>query len=84
MKDIVVRTANGEAEAQQISAFLRAHGVECRFGGEALRVTHGFTLDGLGVVRIVVTAADLDRANELLAQVDSGVMALESLPAEPD
>ena len=84
MKDIVVKTANGEAEAQQAKAFLRANGIECRFGGEALRVTHGFTLDGLGAVRIVVTEADLERATELLAQVDSGAMTLDSLPVDGD
>ncbi len=67
-----VHKANGDIEAQQVKAFLAAHGVPCEFRGEALRMTHGFTLDGLGVVRICVPEPMVEKAKELLARAESG------------
>jgi hypothetical protein len=69
--------ASGEFEAQQIKAFLEAHGIQSVLRGEALRNTHGFTLDGLGVVRVVVTADDEEAARELLQKAESGEMTVE-------
>ena len=82
-----VYKTNGDIEAQQIKAFLAAHGIPCEFRGEALRMTHGFTLDGLGVVRICVPGPLVDKAKELLARADSGEWSIpdeaEIDPAEP-
>ena len=70
-ENCVYRT-NGDIEAQQVKAFLAAHGVPCEFRGEALRMTHGFTLDGLGVVHICVPGPMVEKAKELLARAESG------------
>ncbi len=82
-----VYKTNGDIEAQQIKAFLAAHGIPCEFRGEALRMTHGFTLDGLGVVRICVPGPLVDKAKELLARADSGEWSIpdeaEIDPADP-
>lgn len=67
-----IATANGEFHAQQIRAFLEAHGITCAFRGEALRLTHGFTVDGLGQVEILVPADQAERARSLLAAADAG------------
>jgi len=72
----VVFTAEGEFEAQQIRAFLQAHGIPCRLEGEALRKTHGLTLDGLGYVKIHVPPERIADARELLARVESGELTL--------
>ena len=74
--DNCVRQVNGDIEAQQVKAFLAAHGIPCEFRGEALRMTHGLTLDGLGVVRICVPEALVDEARALLDQVDAGALTL--------
>jgi hypothetical protein len=71
-----VREVNGDIEAQQVKAFLAAHGIPCEFRGEALRMTHGFTLDGLGVVRICVPGPLVEEAKALLARADSGELQL--------
>ena len=71
-----VHTANGEFEAQQVKAFLEANGVICELRGEALRNTHGLTLDGLGCVKIHVATADAERVRELMAQVEAGELTL--------
>ena len=68
--------ASGEFEAQQIKAFLEANGIQSILRGEALRNTHGFTLDGLGVVRVVVISGDEQAARELLRQADAGEIAI--------
>ena len=39
-------------------------------------MTHGFTLDGLGVVRICVPEPMVEKAKELLARADSGEWSL--------
>jgi hypothetical protein len=67
-----VFTANGEIQAQQVRAFLEAAGIPSELRGEALRNTHGITLDGLGTVEIVVSNEDADRARELLASAERG------------
>jgi hypothetical protein len=78
-----VYTTNGDAEAQQVKAFLEAHGIPCYLRGEALRMTHGFTLDGLGVVRVCVPLTAAEEARELLARVEAGELELPEWP-DPD
>ena len=73
---IVIHRAAGEFDAQQIRAFLAAHGIDCEFEGESLRKTHGFTLNGLGEVEILVEPGDAPRARDLLERVASGELAL--------
>ena len=64
-----VFVANGEIHAQQIRAFLEAAGIPTLVHGEALRHTHGLTLNGLGTVEILVALEDVAQARALL---DSG------------
>ena len=71
-----VFTANGELQAQQVRAFLEAAGIPSITRGEALRKTHGFTLDGLGTVDILVAEDDLEEARTLLDSVEAGTFRL--------
>ena len=71
-KPTLVVTASGELEAQQIKNFLESNGITCTFWGEALRKTHGLTIDGLGNVEIHAAEEDVQRAKDLLAAADSG------------
>lgn len=72
-----VFTANGEIQAQQVRAFLDAAGVSSEVRGESLRNTHGFTLDGLGKVEILVSDVDEARARALLASAEDGEFRLD-------
>jgi hypothetical protein len=74
-----VRKTNGEPEAQQVKAFLEAHDIPCELRGESLRVTHALTLDGLGVVQVIVPEELVPKAKELLAEVDSGALEISEL-----
>ena len=69
--------ASGELQAQQIQGFLEAAGIDSELRGEALRKTHGLTVDGLGRVEIFVSQADEERARELLASADRGAFRLD-------
>jgi hypothetical protein len=71
-----VFVASGEMEAQQIRAFLEAAGIASVFRGEALRNTHGLTLDGLGSVEVLVEGEDEPRARQLLADAEAGKFRL--------
>ena len=71
-----VFVANGELHAQQVRAFLEAAGIHSSERGEALRHTHGLTLNGLGTVDIMVDENDEARARSLLASADAGVFRL--------
>jgi hypothetical protein len=78
-----VFVASGEIEARQIQAFLEAEGVASFTRGEALRKTHGLTLDGLGAVEILVAEEDESRARELLAAAEAGRLRLDDgVPGE--
>jgi len=76
-----VFVANGEIHAQQVRAFLESAGIPTSVRGEALRNTHGLTLDGLGTVEISVPEAEVSRARELLASAEAGEFRL---PDDPD
>jgi hypothetical protein len=78
-----VFTAQGDFEAQQMKAFLEAHGVPCEFRGEALRITHALTVDGLGQVELHVPLDRVDKARELVKRVQSGDLELEA-DVDPD
>ena len=71
-----VFVASGEVEAQQIRAFLEAAGIATAERGEALRKTHGLTVDGLGAVDILVSEADFTQAREMLASAEAGAFRL--------
>jgi hypothetical protein len=79
-EDTCVHVASGEFNAQQVRAFLEVHGITCEFHGEALRMTHGLTLNGLGEVRVHVRPEHVDRARQLLESVEAGEMNLEEKP----
>ena len=69
--------ASGEAHAQQIRAFLESAGIATLELGEALRNTHGLTVDGLGAVEILVSEEDAAQARELLASAEAGAFRLD-------
>ena len=71
-----VFVANGELHAQQVRAFLEAAGIRTSERGEALRHTHGLTLNGLGTVEIMVGESDEARARSLLASADAGAFRI--------
>jgi len=74
---VVIFTAQGEIEETQVRSFLAAHDIPTFVQGEALRKTHGLTLDGLGAVEILVAAEHEEQARELLAQAERGELALD-------
>jgi hypothetical protein len=66
IKLVEVWRAQGEIDAQMARSILEASGVESMLQGESLRLTHGFTVDGLAEVRILVRGEDEARAREIL------------------
>jgi hypothetical protein len=78
-----VFVASGELEAQQVRAFLEAAGVATIERGEALRNTHGLTLDGLGAVEIFVPVGNADEARTLLSSVEAGRFRVDEIDDAP-
>ena len=75
---VVVYTAQGEFDETQVRSFLAAHDIPTSTRGEALRHTHGLTLDGLGAVEIMVAAEHEATARLLLDQAERGEFTIES------
>ena len=75
--EICVFKASGEMHAQQIQGFLAGAGIASELRGESLRKTHGLTIDGLGMVEIVVSSADEEQARALLASAEHGAFRLD-------
>ncbi len=73
---VVVSTAQGQFDEEQLRAFLKAHGIPCQTRGETLRNTHGLSLDGLGTVEILVPRDKADAAHDLLARAERGELRL--------
>lgn len=61
---------HGEMEAQMVRALLDSNGIDVVFSGESLRLTHGFTIDGLAAVRILVRPEDAKRAQEVIGMME--------------
>ena len=74
---IVVFTAQGELEETQVRSFLSAYDIATTTRGEALRKTHGLTLDGLGEVEILVAPEHADEARRLLEEAERGEFTLD-------
>jgi hypothetical protein len=66
IKLVDVYTAHGEVEAQMIRSMLEGSGIDSIFRGETTRITHGFTVDGLAEVKIMVREEDEERAKEII------------------
>lgn len=63
----------GEISAQLVHSLLQSFGIESFLKGEAIRYIHGFTLDGLGRVRVLVRADEAEKAKEILADVQGDI-----------
>ncbi len=74
---VVIFTAQGEIEETQVRSFLAANNIPTIVSGEALRKTHGLTLNGLGAVEILVAAEHERQARDLLAQAERGELTLD-------
>jgi len=75
----------GETEANIVKGLLESSGVQCAIQGESTRITHGFTLDGLAEVRILVREADRERARETISQAGDMTVCPEcGQPARTD
>ena len=71
-----VFVANGQDEANQIMAFLKAAGIASALRGESTTKTHGFTVDGLGRLEVLVTESDEKQARALFTSADAGEFQL--------
>lgn len=72
-----VFVTNGEAQAQQICAFLRAWDIDGTMRGESLRRIDGLRIGDLAAVEILVPAADEALARHLLESVEAGEFQLD-------
>ena len=73
---VAVATVQGSIEEAQICSFLQGSGIPTRVRGEALRKTHGITVDGIGAAEIEVPAEFAEAARELIAMADRGELEL--------
>jgi len=85
---VVVYTANGQLEGQMIRAFLESHGIQVLAYEESVGMTYGLTITPLGQVDIRVPEAQVEEAQQILADMQAGKYELpsdaESSPEEPD
>jgi hypothetical protein len=72
-----VATVHGPIEEAQVCSFLQGNGIPARVRGEAIRKTHGITVDGIGAAEIEVPARFAEAARELIARADRGELRLE-------
>ncbi len=70
-QDLVeVWRTQGELDAQLVVSLLESHGVNSMLSGESLRLTHGLTVDGLALVKILVRSEDAKLACDIIASSD--------------
>jgi len=64
---VEVWRTQGEVDAQLIKSLLEGNGIDSMLSGESLRLTHGFTVDGLALVKILVRPVDAKRSCDIIA-----------------
>ena len=74
---VVISTVQGQFVEAQIKAFLEAHDIPCQLRGEALRVTHAISIDGIGAAEVLVPADLADNARALLDRAERGELAID-------
>lgn len=67
LKLVEVWRASNEFEAQLIRGLLKSNGIDCTLKGEALRLTHSITVNGLAEVRILVRPEDVRKAEWIIS-----------------
>jgi len=65
-EQVEILTVNGTTNAEPVLAALRANGIPAAAIGESVARVYGLTLDGLGMVRIVVPKEYEEQARELI------------------
>jgi hypothetical protein len=60
----------GLAEADVIKSFLESNGIACIFRGRVVPSIYPLATDGMGEIRILVKAGDLETARELLEKTE--------------
>jgi hypothetical protein len=60
----------GLAEADVIKSYLESNGIECVYQTIVAPFVHVFTTDGMGEIKIMVKAEDLETAKSLLDKTD--------------
>jgi hypothetical protein len=65
-KLVEVYKAAGELEAQVIKGLLESNGICCLLKSHAAPSVHMFAIDGLGEVKIMVSASMAEEAKELI------------------
>ena len=58
----------GSSEAEVIRSFLESEGIQCVLKGRVVESVLPFTADGLGEIRVFVTAEDFELAEKLLKE----------------
>ena len=80
-----VYRASGMLQAQVIKGRLEASGIPALLDYEAVGQVYGFTVDGLGEVRVMVPSERADEARELIAtRGDEEIEELGELDDEED
>jgi len=74
---VVISTVQGQFVEAQIKAFLEAQDIPCQLRGEALRVTHAISIDGIGAAEVLVPADLADNARALLDRAERGELAID-------
>jgi len=70
-EDLVeVWRTQGEMDGQLIRSLLDGNGIPSMLSGESLRLTHGFTVDGLALVKLLVRPEDARRACDVIASTE--------------
>jgi hypothetical protein len=81
----LIATASGMTQANIIAGRIESEGIATRLRYEAAGSIYAITIDGLGEVRILVPAADWERAKELLCRsYDESELPWEKDAGDPD
>lgn len=74
----------GEAQANSLRGLLEAQGIQVVLSAEGTSHIYGFSIFPLGAIQIIVPADELEQAQQVLDDFESGVFSssIEDMPEE--
>ena len=70
MKLVEVAKLQNDSEAMVVKSLLESNGIRTVFQSNLVQSVHPITVDGIGVVRILVRPEDADKARAILDEND--------------
>ncbi|MCX6054610.1 MAG: DUF2007 domain-containing protein [Chloroflexi bacterium] len=78
VREEVVFIANGILEAESVKIMLESFGIPAYINQESAGASYGLTIGILGEVEVIVSLANIERANKIISDMKDGKFEIDA------